>query len=263
MKSKSLFLSFVLLQMLLSFGRQCPVRAATTMPTAEPVGERVPSEDPVLHDFHSLGLVDGHVDIFRCASPVRELGASGATTQTSDEQMNIAKSRMSRLFGLGIRTIVCLERPQTSEAGSDAAGQAKIEQLKSRLALENAAAEENGIKFISFPMDNSGLHSLEDMSDVEVLNWLESVREEILKDAKTGGVVFHCSAGHDRTGIVAAYIRIKDEHWPVEQAIEEMRRYGHNWVKYSKNGGISSWHEDHLRAIAKMLAAQTADAESK
>jgi hypothetical protein len=32
-----------------------------------------------------------------------------------------------------------------------------------------------------------------------------------------------------------------------------MRFYGHNWIKNSKNGGISSWHEDHVRAIAENL----------
>ncbi len=56
---------------------------------------------------------------------------------------------------------------------------------------------------------------------------------------------------------MTAYIRIKYQHWPVEQAVDEMRRYGHNWVKYSADGGISSWHEDHLRAIAEMLKAES------
>jgi len=104
---------------------------------------------------------------------------------------------------------------------------------------------------------------LETKSDAEVKTWLDQTSADILKYSRTGGVAFHCSAGHDRTGIVAAYIRIKYEHWPVDQAIDEMRRYGHNWVRFSNNDGISSWHEDHLRAIARMLASQTADAESK
>jgi protein-tyrosine phosphatase family protein len=67
-------------------------------------------------------------------------------------------------------------------------------------------------------------------------------------------VLFHCSAGHDRTGIVAAYMRLKYQHWPVDQAIDEMRRYGHNWPKFSHDGGTSSWHEEHLRAIDKLLS---------
>jgi protein-tyrosine phosphatase len=72
--------------------------------------------------------------------------------------------------------------------------------------------------------------------------------------AESGGVLFHYSAGHDRTGIVAAYIRMKYQHWPVDEAIAEMRRYGHNWPKYSSDGDQSSWHEAHLRAISEDLA---------
>jgi protein tyrosine/serine phosphatase len=176
-----------------------------------------------------------------------------ASTQQSEAQTSVATARIQRLHQFGIRTIVCLEDPENPETDNNAAGIAKANQLKARLAMERTAAIEGGIDFVMLPMANSGPHSLENMSDAEVLSWLERVTDEISKDAKTGGVVFHCSAGHDRTGMVAAFIRIKYEHWPVDQAIDEMRRYGHNWVKYSRNGGVSSWHEDHLRAIAKML----------
>jgi protein-tyrosine phosphatase len=253
MKSKWLVVATAILQLALALSLGRTFAAATTMRSADSVGERVPSEDSILKDFHSLGLLDGRVDIFRCASPVRDLGTLTATTRQCEAQISAAKARIGRLHYLGIRTIVCLEDPENSETDNDAAGLAKAKQLKARLTIERAAAIEGGIDFIMMPMANSGPHSLENMSDVEVLNWLEQVTDEILKDAKTGGVIFHCSAGHDRTGMVAAFIRMKYEHWPVDQAIDEMRRYGHNWVKYSKNGGISSWHEDHLRAIAQML----------
>jgi protein-tyrosine phosphatase len=119
--------------------------------------------------------------------------------------------------------------------------------------LEKSAAEKVGITYVPYPMNNGGPDSLATMSDRQVMQWCDAVTTEIFKDANQGGVIFHCSAGHDRTGIVAAYIRIKYQHWPVEQAIAEMRRLGHNWVRYSNNGGIFSWHEQHLRAIAAML----------
>ena len=131
-------------------------------------------------------------------------------------------------------------------------------QLKTRIALEKTTAESNRINFIDHPMNNAGPNSLEYMTDAQVQAWLDLVSADILRRAQTGGVVFHCSAGHDRTGIVAAYIRIKYEHWPVSQAIDEMRRYGHNWVRFSNNGGVSSWEEDHLRAIAKTLETEPA-----
>ena len=62
--------------------------------------------------------------------------------------------------------------------------------------------------------------------------------------------MFHGSAGHDHTGIV---MRLKYQHWPVEQTIDEMRRYGHNWPKFSTSDGLRSWHEEHLRGISKLL----------
>jgi hypothetical protein len=229
----------------------------TTQPSPQKVGERVPSEDPILRDFHSLGLIEGRVDIFRCASPVRDLGTPTTNPSDVDRQSAIAQTRIHHLYDLGIRTIICLEDPDHAD-GSDAADVQKSLQLKTRIALEKSTAESNGINFIDHPMNNAGPNSLEYMTDAQVQTWLDLVSADILRRAQTGGVVFHCSAGHDRTGIVAAYIRIKYEHWPVSQAIDEMRRYGHNWVRFSNNGGVSSWEEDHLRAIAKTLETQAA-----
>ena len=215
---------------------------AASQPSVAAVGERVPSEDPQIKDFHSLGLIDGRVDIFRCSSPVHDL-----------HTIEDAVQKDQHLHDLGIRTVVSLEDPGVADDHGDTA---KLKQTKQRFELETEAAAQTGIKFINYPMNNSGPNSFETMTDEQVRDWLEMVSGDILRRAKAGGVVFHCSAGHDRTGMVAAYIRIKYEHWPVDQAIDEMRRYGHNWKKYSKNGGVSSWQEDHLRAIARMLALE-------
>jgi hypothetical protein len=232
-----------------------PAFAATTRPSSQTVGERVPSEDPVLRDFHSLGLIDGRVDIFRCASPVRDLGMP--TTSPSDAQVQAeqAEFRIHHLYDLGIRTIVCLEDPDHADL-QESGDKAKSLQLKTRIGLESTAAAHTGITFVLHPMNNAGPDSLETMTDAQVKAWLDEVTADIMHRSESGGVVFHCSAGHDRTGIVAAYIRIKYEHWPVDQAIDEMRRYGHNWKRFSNNGGVSSWEEDHLRVIAKMLQNQ-------
>ena len=151
-----------------------------------------------------------------------------------------------------MRTIVSFQDP--SHAGDE-----KVNELSSAVALEKAAAEASGIRYVQRTIANSGPDSLETMSDDQVASWLEQTAQEIFADAKTGGVAYHCSAGHDRTGIVTAYIRIKYQHWPVEQAIDEMRRYGHNWPKFSNDGGISSWHEQHLRTIAEKLNQQAAE----
>ena len=152
---------------------------------------------------------------------------------------------MARLHELGIRTIVSLE---SGDASDEKGAAAKVAQGR-WVALEKASAAEAGIAFVSLPLSNAGPNSLETLSDGEVLKLLDQAAGEILRDARTGGVLFHCAAGHDRTGIVAGYLRIKYQHWPVEQAIEEMRRLGHNWVKYSDNGGTESWHEAHSATL--------------
>jgi protein-tyrosine phosphatase family protein len=222
----------------------CTAKPPATQPVVT-VGEKIPSEDPVLVDFHSLGLINGHVNIFRCSCPVRDLGREMDSTQPSAAILAEARQRMQRLYDLGIRTDISFQ--------SETAGDDHSKAVINSIALEKIAAAQVGLQYVAFPMANSGKNSLQDMSDQAVLDWLNEVSAAIFKSADSGGVVFHCSAGHDRAGIVAAFLRIKYEHWPVQQAIDEMRRLGHNWPKFSANGGISSWHEDHLRAIAIML----------
>lgn len=228
---------------------QTPV---ATRPAQQIVGEQVPSEDSVLNDFHSLGLVNGQLNIFRCACPVRDLAKRMAATQASEAELTEAAARMQRLYDLGVRTVISFQNPDATGVDEE-----KGKTVKACVALEKGAAARVGLTYVAFPISNAGADSLQDMSDAAVMQWLDRVSAEIFARSKTGGVAFHCSAGHDRTGLVAGYIRIKYQHWTVDQAIDEMRRYGHNWVKYSVNGGISSWHEEHLRAIAGMLALQS------
>jgi protein-tyrosine phosphatase len=219
--------------------------APTTAPSFNArTGEKVPSEDPVLRDFHSMGLIDGRMNIFRCACPVRDLVRRSATIQPSNAVLAAASARMQRMRDLGIRTVISFQ---------DAASEENSRQVARSIALEKAAAADVGLTYVAFPIANSGPNSLETMSDAAVQKWLQSVADEIFKDSAVGGVAFHCSFGHDRAGIVAAYLRLKYQHWPVDQAIDEMRRLGHDWLMFSHNGGLSSWHEDHLRAIARML----------
>ena len=225
---------------------------ANTLPTK--VGERIPSDDAVIPDLHSLGLVCGHTNIFRSACPVRDL-AKTPTAELSDAQkLSEARSRMRRLRALGVETIISFEDPHKAEPEDVPYPSDRKEPRRPSVALEQAAAESEGIRFVSRPIINAGPNSLEDMSDEAVSKLLDSRCREIFDAAEAGGVLFHCSAGHDRAGIVTAFIRIKYQHWPVEEAIAEMRRYGHNWPKFSRDGGESSWHEEHLRAIGKVTA---------
>lgn len=224
-----------------------PVKPAAS-PKAPGVGERVPSDDPVIPDLHSIGLINGRIDIFRSACPVRDLASAMTTNPPNPEALAPARARMQHLYDLGIRTVISFEVP-----GTDAESKTSLGGKNATVILERAAATAVGITFVNHPISNSGPASLENMSDQAVIDLLEPISREIFADADRGGVLYHCSAGHDRTGIMTAYMRIRYQHWPVDQAVDEMRRFGHNWPKYSSNGGVSSWHEDHLRAIATML----------
>ena len=55
------------------------------------------------------------------------------------------------------------------------------------------------------------------------------------------------------SGLLVVYLRISEDHWPVDRAITEMRAFGHNWPKYSSNGATSSWHEDFLKSCFWIL----------
>ena len=241
------------------FGAGCAPKSYSTVQYAPPVpasrpsaalqsssaspGEKVPSEDSQVRDFHSLGLIDGRVDIFRCSSPVHDI-------HSADQ----ARAVFQHLHDLGIVTVISLEDPNRAERPGDRAiDQSARNPSRERFELEQQAAAATGITFVNHPMNNTGPNSFQTMTDDQVRQWLEVVSADVLARAKNGGVVFHCSAGHDRTGMVAAYIRMKYQHWTVDEAIAEMRRYGHNWPKFSNDGGVSSWQENHLRAIAKML----------
>ena len=219
------------------------------------VGEKYPSEDAVIWDFHGLGEVNGTRNLYRSASPVRDLEKKSGTP--GEGALGEAKVRLQRLYDRGIRTIVSLEiapppppPPAATQPGA-ARGAAGDEDKGAWMAIEQAAAKAVGIRYVAHPMANKGEHSLETMTDAEVQAWLEEVAGDLFKYAEHGGVDFHCSAGHDRTGIVTAYLRMKYEGWPVGRAIQEMRDYGHNWPKFSKDGGVTSWHEGHLRGISE------------
>jgi len=197
-------------------------------------GERVLSEDSVLRNFHTVDLGKADVKLYRSASPVRDL-VKGKPLAVEDPVVMAQAGRvMEHLKSLGIRTIVSLEVPAT-------AGKANEEAVS--VAVETCAARAAGITFLAHPLLNG---SLKDMAPEAVLQWLQSVEKDLYASAKNGGVLFHCAAGHDRTGLVAAYLRITVDHWPVARAIAEMRSMGHNWVHFSSNGGRSSWHEAFL-----------------
>jgi hypothetical protein len=207
---------------------------------------KTPSEDPVIKNLHWLGPINGQTNILRCASPTMDLAEQMKTAKPTEDDLKLARERMQRLHNLGIRTVISFQHqtpPTQTETNAE----------RIAVALEKLAAKEVGLTYVAYPMSNKGKNSFEDMSDDAVIKLLDPISEDIFKFAQAGGVAFHCKAGKDRTGIMAGYLRLKYQHWTPDEAIAEMRRYGHSWNKFTKNGATNSWHESHLRAIAKSL----------
>jgi len=229
-----------------------PAERGGRVATAEEPGEKFPSADSLIWDFHPLGEVNGTRNLYRSASPVRDLEKK--SSEPGADSLAEAKVRLRRMYDRGIRTIVSLEIAQAATQPADAGQGWKEDDKAAWMRLEREAAEAVGIRYVADPMANRGPGSLETLSDEQVKAWLDRVAADLFKYSNEGGVDFHCSAGHDRTGIVTAYLRIKYEHWSVDRAIQEMRDYGHNWPKFSNNGGVTSWHEAHLRGIARMMS---------
>lgn len=156
---------------------------------------------------------------------------------------------MQHLYDSGVRTVVSLQR-------QDAPTATEKNPEYNEVVLEKAAAEEVGITFVAYSMANKGKISLQYMSNDEVSKLVTMIGDDIVKRSETGGVVFHCKSGKDRTGLVAGYLRIKFQGWTVDQALVEMRQRGHVWKKFLKPGHSYSWHEEHLKAIGETLTAK-------
>jgi protein tyrosine/serine phosphatase len=238
------------LSAIMALAMSCPLwaadRAIAPSSAAEDTpGEKVASEDKVVKNFHAVELGTPGMKLYRSASPLRALAKEQDAWLEKKQTVADAARIMEHLKTLGIKTIVSLED------GNDQDPVSKEVKKKSSVALERDAAKNAGIDFLSHPMKNANFRT---MSDKDIVAWLEGVKKDILAASAKGGVLFHCAAGHDRTGLSAAYLRITVQHWTAELAIKEMRDLGHNWPKYSSNGGKSSWHEDFLR---RQFPAQT------
>lgn len=106
------------------------------------------------------------------------------------------------------------------------------------VASERKRAEGRGIHFINIPV--SGWSP---PADGQVAQFLS-----LFHDSPGEKIFVHCKYGDDRTGVMIAAYRIAQNHWSVQQAIEEMHAFGfHN-----------HWHpsmESYVRKFPSKFAA--------
>lgn len=81
-----------------------------------------------------------------------------------------------------------------------------------RIEEEKRWAEELGLKYIQLTVISSSAQK-----------YADAVKSILEKET----VLIHCQAGKDRTGAVIAFLRMQGG-WTYEEAIREMKKYGHN-----------------------------------
>jgi protein tyrosine phosphatase (PTP) superfamily phosphohydrolase (DUF442 family) len=90
-----------------------------------------------------------------------------------------------------------------------------------------------GFRYVYLPLPplNAPTHEL-------TLEFLHTVT-----DPAHGVVFFHCFHGVDRTGVMAACLRIARDGWDVEQALAEMRAFGfHEHGQRAKSAYVEEFH---------------------
>jgi tyrosine-protein phosphatase SIW14 len=81
---------------------------------------------------------------------------------------------------------------------------------------EKANAEEQGIQFISSPMDPSAVPEEQEINKLIA----------IMKNKKNQPIFIHCFHGEDRTGLVVGVYRVVVDGWTPQRAYQEMLDMG-------------------------------------
>jgi protein tyrosine phosphatase (PTP) superfamily phosphohydrolase (DUF442 family) len=103
---------------------------------------------------------------------------------------------------------------------------------------ERGVVEKLGFRYIYLPLPplNAPTHDL-------TLEFLHTVT-----NPEHGVVFFHCYHGVDRTGVMAACLRIARDGWDVEQALAEMRAFGfHEHGQRAKSAYVEEFHHHWQR----------------
>lgn len=106
-----------------------------------------------------------------------------------------------------------------------------------KIDKEREYITEAGMNFLHYPIGTLSTPKREDL--------LALVR--YIADRRNQPVLIHCMTGSDRTGIVAAAYRILVQGWPVEVAVDEMRRdsFGHKKFLYGWDKVLYQLHGDN------------------
>ncbi len=114
----------------------------------------------------------------------------------------------------------------------------------SERSAEAQLLESMGIKYINIPMPALGAPSLESVKQVLAL----------LVDQSAWPILVHCERGADRTGTVIACLRISQDGWSNQKALDEAKQLGLAAIQTAKKHFILSWPAS---ATASSVPART------
>jgi protein-tyrosine phosphatase len=80
---------------------------------------------------------------------------------------------------------------------------------------ERAAAEKLGLRWINVPLPGNGASTPEQRERIK----------QVLFDDSPSGLLVHCAAGTNRTGLAVGMYRMHRQGWTLDQVRAEMRRF--------------------------------------
>ncbi|MGA7413127.1 MAG: tyrosine-protein phosphatase [Bryobacteraceae bacterium] len=117
----------------------------------------------------------------------------------------------------------------------------------SERASESELLGTMGIKYVNIPMPALGAPSLESVKQALAL----------LIDQNAWPILIHCERGADRTGTVIACLRISQDGWSNQKALDEAKKLGLASIQTAKKHFILNWP---AAATASSVQAHTAQA---
>lgn len=101
----------------------------------------------------------------------------------------------------------------------------------SERSSESQLLEEIGIKYVNIPMPALGAPTLESVKRALAL----------LVDQNAWPILVHCERGADRTGTVIACLRISQDGWSNQKALDEAKQLGLASIQTAKKHFILTW----------------------